>query len=276
MFKIETVNRRMLNLTQTLLANVIHIAEQAGEHLRYFYHRSVKVQMKSDSTPVTEADLFVSQFLMEKLTALTPHIPILSEECCHIPLSVRCQWPQYWLIDPLDGTQQFINHTDQFGVLIALMQGNQPVLGVIHIPMSKQTFSALQGTGSFKQGNFLKPRQIDFNQHIRIAVGSTLTQQKLLPFLNPCFRYQFIIYGSSGLKGTLVAEGKADCYVRLGKTGEWDTAASEILLAQLGGCIVNKQFEPLTYNQHENFDNPDFMMLCSNQAQWRQVFFFID
>lgn len=266
----------MLNLTQTLLANVIHIAEQAGEHLRYFYHRSVKVQMKSDSTPVTEADLFVSQFLMEKLTALTPHIPILSEECCHIPLSVRCQWPQYWLIDPLDGTQQFINHTDQFGVLIALMQGNQPVLGVIHIPMSKQTFSALQGTGSFKQGNFLKPRQIDFNQHIRIAVGSTLTQQKLLPFLNPCFRYQFIIYGSSGLKSTLVAEGKADCYVRLGKTGEWDTAASEILLAQLGGCIVNKQFEPLTYNQHENFDNPDFMMLCSNQAQWRQVFFFID
>ena len=106
-------------LTTHLLQDVIEIAQQAGEHLRCFYQRSVTVRMKEDNTPVTEADLFVSQFLTEKLTALTPQIPILSEENCHIPLTERQTWRSYWLIDPLDGTQQFINRTGQFSVLVS-------------------------------------------------------------------------------------------------------------------------------------------------------------
>ena len=105
-------------LTTQLLQDVIHIAQQAGEHLQRFYQHSVSVQIKADNTPVTEADLFSSQFLTEKLTALTPHLPILSEENCNIPLAERQAWASYWLIDPLDGTQQFINRTDQFSVLI--------------------------------------------------------------------------------------------------------------------------------------------------------------
>ena len=101
-----------MRITADLLQSTLDIANQAGNHLKDFYKKSVDIQTKSDNTPVTEADLFVSHFLTEKLTALTPNIPVLSEENCNISLDERCNWSHYWLIDPLDGTQQFINRTD--------------------------------------------------------------------------------------------------------------------------------------------------------------------
>ena len=176
-----------MQLSQSLLDQVCTLANEAGKHLARFYQQDVTIQTKSDNTPVTEADLFVSQFLIEKLTALFPDIPVLSEENCNIPFEQRQTWQTYWLIDPLDGTQQFIDRTDQFSVLITLVQNHQPVLGVVHFPILNITYYAMKGFGAFKQSNKeiirLQPRKIDLTKPLKIAVGATTSQKKVQSIL---------------------------------------------------------------------------------------------
>lgn len=265
-----------VSLSNSLLQSVLAIAQQAGEHIRAFYAKSVHIQTKSDNTPVTEADLFVSQFLIEKLTALTPNIPVLSEENCETPLEVRSKWAQYWLIDPLDGTQQFINRTGQFSVMIALVEHNQPVLGVICAPILDCTYYAMKGFGAFKQTQQgiipLTKRKINLSQTVKITLGSEKKISQVRSFLNPNFNYEFQVFGSSGLKGARVAEGIADCYVRLGDTGEWDTAAAQVILHETNGLIFDRTFTPLSYNQRETFTNPDFIMVADGQIDWENIF----
>ncbi|MGC6406800.1 3'(2'),5'-bisphosphate nucleotidase CysQ [Bisgaard Taxon 45] len=272
----------MLALSPLLLEHTLEIADQAGNFLVDFYTPSVQhdltIQTKQDNTPVTSADLFLSQFLIEQLTALTPDVPILSEESCKIPLQDREHWAEYWLIDPLDGTQQFINRTDQFSILITLVQHNKPVLSITHAPILKTTYYAMQGFGAYKKqhnkieklNNQTQPQQ----RRIKIAVGVGGIAQKIQPLLNPNYQYEFLVYGSSGLKGGLVAEGICDCYVRIGKTGEWDTGAAEILLHEMGGRVFDFAFQPLTYNQRESFINPNFVMVANAEFDWQNIFQF--
>ena len=272
----------MFALSEHLLQQTIAIAQQAGEHLMNFYQRAeVAVEIKSDNTPVTEVDLFLSQFLIEKLTAVSPNIPVLSEEQSDIPLSERAQWARYWLIDPLDGTKQFINRTGNFSILIALMERDangqpRPILSVIEAPVSGKTYYAMKGFGAYKmeqnRSQRLLPRSFA-GQTLRIAVGSHSEKPKVQAILKKFFA-EFVILGSSGLKGALVAEGLADCYVRLGNTSEWDTAAAELLLAEMGGKVMNTQFAPLTYNQRESLVNPHFVMVADGQLDWTTIFQF--
>ena len=286
----------MLPLNEHLLNQVLLIAYQAGKHLRRFYQQQVEVRIKEDNTPVTEADLFVSRFLTEKLRALFPNVPVLSEENCRIPFAERQYWQEYWLIDPLDGTQQFIDRTDQFAVLMTLVRKNKPTLSVIHAPILSTTYYALKDFGAFKKqgeqvvrltGELSKQHRIEVsnehrielsNQHriepLKIAVGATTSQEKVRALLPPNFPCEFIMFGSSSLKSGLVAEGVADCYVRLGRTGEWDTAGAEVLLAETGGTIFDLHFAPLTYNQRETLINPHFVMVADKSRDWRAVFQF--
>ena len=286
----------MLPLNEHLLNQVLLIAYQAGKHLRRFYQQQVEVRIKEDNTPVTEADLFVSQFLTEKLRALFPNVPVLSEENCRIPFAERQYWQEYWLIDPLDGTQQFIDRTDQFAVLMTLVCKNKPALSVIHAPILSTTYYALKDFGAFKKqgeqvvrltGGLSKQHRIEVsnehrielsNEHriepLKIAVGATTSQEKVRALLPPNFPCEFIVFGSSSLKSGLVAEGVADCYVRLGRTGEWDTAGAEVLLAETGGTIFDSHFAPLTYNQRETLINPHFVMVADKSRDWRAVFQF--
>ena len=278
----------MLPLNEHLLNQVLLIAYQAGKHLRRFYQQQVEVRIKEDNTPVTEADLFVSRFLTEKLRALFPNVPVLSEENCRIPFAERQYWQEYWLIDPLDGTQQFIDRTDQFAVLMTLVRKNKPALSVIHAPILSTTYYALKDFGAFKKqgeqvvrltGELSKQHRIELsNQHriepLKIAVGATTSQEKVRALLPPNFPCEFIVFGSSSLKSGLVAEGVADCYVRLGRTGEWDTAGAEVLLAETGGTIFDSHFAPLTYNQRETLINPHFVMVADKSRDWRAVFQF--
>ena len=286
----------MLPLNEHLLNQVLLIAYQAGKHLRRFYPQQVEVRIKEDNTPVTEADLFVSRFLTEKLRALFPNVPVLSEENCRIPFAERQYWQEYWLIDPLDGTQQFIDRTDQFAVLMTLVRKNKPALSVIHAPILSTTYYALKDFGAFKKqgeqvvrltGGLSKQHRIEVsnehrielsNQHriepLKIAVGATTSQEKVRALLPPNFPCEFIVFGSSSLKSGLVAEGVADCYVRLGRTGEWDTAGAEVLLAETGGTIFDSHFAPLTYNQRETLINPHFVMVADKSRDWRAVFQF--
>ena len=278
----------MLSLNEHLLNQVLLIAYQAGKHLRRFYQQQVEVRIKEDNTPVTEADLFVSQFLTEKLRALFPNVPVLSEENCRIPFAERQYWQEYWLIDPLDGTQQFIDRTDQFAVLMTLVRKNKPTLSVIHAPILSTTYYALKDFGAFKKqgeqvvrltGELSKQHRIEVSHEhriepLKIAVGATTSQEKVRALLPPNFPCEFIVFGSSSLKSGLVAEGVADCYVRLGRTGEWDTAGAEVLLAETGGTIFDSHFAPLTYNQRETLINPHFVMVADKSRDWRAVFQF--
>ena len=278
----------MLPLNEHLLNQVLLIAYQAGKHLRRFYQQQVEVRIKEDNTPVTEADLFVSRFLTEKLRALFPNVPVLSEENCRIPFAERQYWQEYWLIDPLDGTQQFIDRTDQFAVLMTLVRKNKPALSVIHAPILSTTYYVLKDFGAFKKqgeqvvrltGELSKQHRIELsNEHriepLKIAVGATTSQEKVRALLPPNFPCEFIVFGSSSLKSGLVAEGVADCYVRLGRTGEWDTAGAEVLLAETGGTIFDSHFAPLTYNQRETLINPHFVMVADKSRDWRAVFQF--
>ncbi|WP_118817388.1 3'(2'),5'-bisphosphate nucleotidase CysQ [Haemophilus haemolyticus] len=268
----------MLMLNEHLLNQVLLIAYQAGKHLQQFYQKQVHVELKEDNTPVTEADLFVSQFLTEKLTALFPNVPVLSEENCHISFEERKNWKEYWLIDPLDGTQQFINRTDQFSVLITLVRKNKPVLSVIHAPILSTTYYAMRDFGAFKkqvdQVKKLTKTTINFDRPLRIAVGATTSQEKVRSILPKDFPSEFVVVGSSSLKSGLVAEGAVDCYVRLGRTGEWDTAGAEVLLGETHGAIFDSHFEPLTYNQRETLINPHFVMVGDQSLDWRSIFQF--
>lgn len=266
----------MQTLNQSLLENIKRIAQEAGEHLKQFYARSVEIKIKADSTPVTEADLFISRFLTEKLQALTPNVPVLSEENCDIPLDERAKWQEYWIIDPLDGTQQFINRTDQFSIVIGLIQQNQPVLGVIYAPILDKLYFAMQASGAFLQENGkIRPLTASTNpkKGLTIAVGSHIHANKTRDILADT-QADFVEYGSSSLKAGLVVEGKADCYIRFGDTGEWDTAVAEVLLKEVGGAIFDFHFSPLTYNQRETLINPYFVMVADRTNHWDKIFLF--
>lgn len=269
----------MQTLDQSLLNKVLEIVFQAGEHLKRFYAQSVEVKLKADKTPVTEADLFVSRFVTDALKQLTPHIPVLSEEFCNIPLSERSRWQEYWIIDPLDGTQQFIDRTDQFSVMIGLVQQNRPVLGVIHAPILDKTYFAWQNNGCFLQENGkIRPlntiqQRSESEYSLKITLGSNKFEQVAAHLQSP-YQAEFYKYGSSSLKTGLVAEGKADCYVRFGDTGEWDTAVAEIILQEVGGKIFDLNFMSLSYNQRETFINPHFVMVRDKSKDWQKIFQF--
>lgn len=269
----------MQQLNQQLLENVLAIAQQAGEHLKAFYARSVEVQIKADHTPVTEADLFVSQFVIEQLQQLTPHIPVISEEEQKRPLTERESWQEYWIIDPLDGTQQFIDRTDQFSVVIGLVQQNRPVLGVIHAPILNKTYFAMSANGAFLQENgkirplATPPAATKKAHHLAVTIGASCSEKITLATQAP-YVAEFIQFGSCSLKAGLVAEGKADCYIRLGATGEWDTAVPEIILQEVGGQIADLNFKPLSYNQRESLINPPFIMVGDKTRDWQQIFRF--
>ncbi len=262
---------------QQLTESVLEIVYQAGRYLTEFYASSVKIHIKSDSTPVTEADLFLSKFLINALSKLTPNIPILSEENCQVSLDERSKWDEYWLIDPLDGTQQFIDRTGQFSVMVALVRYNKPVLGIIHAPIFDKTYYAIENQGAFlvekgKMQSLEKNCKIlEKSDRLVIAAGSGKHTKIKKSVQQP---FEFLRFGSSSLKAGLVAEGKADCYVSFGKTGEWDTAAAEVILSELGGEIYNLNFEPLTYNQRETFINPPFVMVRDKTVDWKKVYQF--
>lgn len=269
-----------------IISQVIDLINNAGELLLDFYHQTtaLEITQKSNHTPVTNADLALNDFLTASLKNLTPDIPVFSEEDADIPLAERQNWQRYWLIDPLDGTQQFIKRTGKFAILIALMERTngefRPILGAIHLPLIKTTFYATQGNGAFKQSPAgtvsLQPRPIQ--NPIRIAIGSHSSKCRLEGLLNTAFEYQFNIMGSSGVKSALVADNIADCYVRLGDTGEWDTAAAEIILQEIGGTVLDfsqgfQPNKPLTYNARESLINPNFIMLGNQDSDfWQKVF----
>ncbi|MCW8955758.1 MAG: 3'(2'),5'-bisphosphate nucleotidase CysQ [Gammaproteobacteria bacterium] len=256
-----------------LCYQVLNIARQAGEEILKIYNTSFNVELKSDQTPVTEADLVADRLIHQLLNQLTPDIPVLSEEADSIPFSIRRQWTRYWLVDPLDGTREFIKRNDEFTVNIALIDNHCSILGVINAPALKLDYFA------WKKGGAHKVQQMEAEQSIHcrkadpeqlvIAGSRSHASNKLRGFLDNLGNVELLSMGSS-LKSCLVAEGEADVYARLGPTSEWDTAAAQCIVEEAGGQIRQSDMSPMRYNTKDSLLNPDFFVFGDDSINWAE------
>ncbi|MDP5185690.1 MAG: 3'(2'),5'-bisphosphate nucleotidase CysQ [Alishewanella sp.] len=250
-----------------LLQNIIQIAEQAGAAILTVYQKDssdFNITDKADTSPLTAADLAAHQLIVQALTALTPEIPILSEEAADISWEIRQQWPRYWLVDPLDGTKEFIKRNGEFTVNIALIEQGEPVLGVIHAPVLERTYSAAKGIGSFvKNASGSLPIQVSKPGEVIRVVGSrSHPSPDLAGYLAQFPQHEMVAVGSS-LKFCLVAEGSADVYPRFGPTMQWDTGAGHIIALEAGAKVSFSGIDAQVYHR-ENLLNPHFMVSALN------------
>lgn len=263
---------------EKLLSIALESAKKAGvEIMKYYRDKNFTTQLKEDESPVTNADIAANDILMDCLRTLTPDIPIISEEVGALPLAQRQHWGKYWLLDPIDGTGEFIVGSGDFAVNIALVENGWPSMGVIHAPDQQVTYYAQTHLGAFKDERLKKNSQkiqvAEYQQQrpIKVAVSKRQNVALTEQYLNEAYNYQHVALGSCSLKNCLIAEGGADCYLRVGVTGEWDTGASQCILEQAGGTILSSEFKALTYNKRESLLNPDFVSLGNQNIPWQQV-----
>lgn len=263
-------------MPQSLLNIAIGTAQLAGEVvLEYYQARNFTQKTKADNSPVTSADLAANKVIMQQLAKLTPDIPIISEEVGAVAHEQRQHWHRYWLLDPIDGTGEFILGSGDFAVNIALVEQGKPTIGVIHAPEHKLTYFAQQDYGAFKDNGVTRHRMLvkpfEPNRVIKVAISRRQELTLIRQYLSNEFQYEFIALGSCSLKNCLIAEGGADCYLRIGPTGEWDTGASQCILEQAGGAIVSSDYQPLSYNQRDSLMNPDFISLGDQAFDWQNI-----
>ena len=261
---------------EKLLTIALQSSKKAGiEVTKHYQSGDYSAEIKEDNSPVTSADIASNQVLMDELKRLTPEIPIISEEVGALKLKERQAWQRYWLLDPIDGTGEFILGSGDFAVNVALVENGWPTIGVIHAPDHQQTYYAQKGLGAFKEdANTTKKLQVeeyDGKRRIKVAISRRQKLKTIEQYLHKTFDYQYIALGSCSLKNCLIAEGLADCYLRVGPTGEWDTGASQCILEQAGGSIIDSEFQPLSYNQRESLTNPDFIALGNSAIPWKKV-----
>jgi len=250
-------------LSEQLISATVEIAKEAGIAITEIYNSDFDYQLKKDLSPITAADNLSHNIITERLKILTPKIPILSEENCNIPYKIRSQWTQYWLVDPLDGTKEFISQNGEFTVNIALIENNIPIFGVIDIPVTNETYWGSKANGSFYSDANNDVKQINVpkdNQNpIRIVASRSHPSNMLASLLEIIVDYEIIEVGSS-IKFCLIASGQADCYPRFGPTSEWDTAAGEAIVRFAGGHFVTANGDLMSYNLKEDYLNPNFIV----------------
>jgi 3'(2'), 5'-bisphosphate nucleotidase len=253
---------------------VAAIARAAGERILAVYNRPFAVERKEDGSPLTAADRAAHELIVERLCALTPELPILSEESATIDYSVRSGWRRFWLVDPLDGTREFVKRNGEFTVNIALIDANRPVLGVVHVPVTGVSYLGVAGRGAWKeQGGARAPIRARPYRGGRATVVASRSHRgeavdRFLARLEAREgAYDTASFGSS-LKLCLVAEGAADIYPRLGPTSEWDTAAAQCVVEAAGGQVINIHGAPLRYNKPDIL-NPWFLVTGAGDYDWR-------
>ena len=253
---------KIISLNDDLISGVINIARQAGVAILDVYNTDFDISIKDDQSPLTEADTRANDIIIEGLEQITPDVPVLSEEGKDIPFEERSNWDAYWLVDPLDGTKEFIKKNDEFTVNIALLKLNQPVFGVVYAPALNKLFWGSSKKGSFKSNEGDTFMLISVNSQltnpVKIAVSRSHPSPKMKSFISQFDEYDLHPMGSS-LKICSVSEGTVHFYPRLGPTMEWDTAASHAIIRAAGGELINiGTNKPLEYNK-EDLLNPKFI-----------------
>jgi 3'(2'), 5'-bisphosphate nucleotidase len=254
-----------------LLSEVVTLARRAGDAILSVYGQQFEVTNKADHSPLTLADTKSHEIIVQGLRALTPDIPVLSEEASDIPYSERRQWQRYWLVDPLDGTKEFVSRNGEFTVNIALIEGHDAAMGVVHVPVSDTTYTGAGAAGATRQTG--REPAVPIRTSATAAtplriVGSRShrdsTLDRYLPRLEP---YQLVAVGSS-IKFCLVAEGSADFYPRFGPTSEWDTAAAQAVVEAAGGRVIQTDGQRLRYNAKAEVLNPHFLVSGDPTRDW--------
>ncbi len=262
-------------MSHPLIPAVIELVRAAGVATLPFWRADVAVHTKADESPVTAADLAAHHILCDGLRALAPDIPVLSEEAANIPLSERAQWQRWWLVDPLDGTKEFIAGSEDFTVNVALIEQGRVVFGVVGIPANGRCFYGGNGLGAWVAEADGAAREISSRlappQAFTVVASkrhSSPAQEALLQGLQAEFGELELASVGSSLKFCLLAEGLADCYPRLAPTSQWDTAAAQGVLEGAGGEVLDIQGATLTYEARDSFLNPSFLAL-PRAAAWR-------
>jgi 3'(2'), 5'-bisphosphate nucleotidase len=256
---------------EKLIDPIVALAQEAGNAILEIYATDFEVDTKSDESPLTKADLASNTVIEAGLKALTPDIPIISEESGLPPFDVRGKWSRYWLIDPLDGTKEFVNRNGEFTVNIALIDNKKPVLGVVHVPVQNKTYSGCEGVGAFIRVDGGEATRINVTAQsaspVRVVGSRSHRGASLDAFLDDLGDFEMLPMGSS-LKFCVVAEGGADIYPRLGLTSEWDTAAAQAVVEQAGGAVLELHGGPLKYNDKEDILNPHFLVRGPDDKDW--------
>lgn len=220
---------------------------------------------KDDGSPLTEADLASNRIIAKGLGKIAPQWRILSEESADVPFDERRHWTRYWLVDPLDGTKEFLRKTGEFTINIALIEECFPVLGVVYAPVIGKFYYAARGVGAFCEvGGKIEKLAVAqrCGEVIRVVASRSHRGEKLDAFLEKMGEFEAVSMGSS-LKFCLVAEGAADIYPRLAPTMEWDTAAAQCIVEEAGGKVVDLAGNRLQYNKMD-MHNSDFMAGLGN------------
>lgn len=253
------------------LPTVIELADAAGTEILRVYDSAFSVTFKHDRSPLTEADLGAQRIIAAGLKRLTPDIGMLGEESPPEVFRQRRTWSALWLVDPLDGTREFVKRNGEFTVNIALIEAGEPVLGVVYAPAKGMLYAAAHGAGAFR-------RDADGSRTpIRVCPQAPATLRilgsrshgdavldRMLERLGPHERVSI----GSALKFGLLADGRGDLYVRRGTTCEWDTAAGQAVVLEAGGCVVDFDGRPLRYNEHDHVTNPSFIAYADRTCDW--------
>lgn len=254
---------------QALLPGVCTAARAAGAAILEHYTGSFEVFDKRDGSPVTTADLAAHRIVAAHLAALTPEVPVLSEESAWIDWAERRRWITYWLLDPLDGTREFLSRNGQFTVNIALIHDHRSILGVVDAPATGELYYAAAGCGAYRVTGDNAPCAIStraLGEPPAVALGhySGTQVRSLLERVPERTEHRI----GSSLKSCRVAEGALDLYPRGGPTHEWDTAAAQCVVEEAGGLVVDWNLQPLRYNHSADMLNPAFLIAGDAQADW--------
>lgn len=251
-------------LDQINLKDIAQIAKEAGSAIMEIYEKDFTIDYKDDKSPLTEADIKSNEIICNALENLYPNIPILSEENKEVPYNERRTWDYFWLIDPIDGTKEFIKKNGEFTVNIALIHKDSPVLGVVYAPVLKDIYLSKQGEGAYKNDQRLPLRS---NEHpereLRVVASKSHLSEETQTFIDDLGskteHIEQVSKGSS-LKLCMVAEGEADIYPRLAPTMEWDTAAAHAVVLEAGKKVLQyDNYQSLVYNK-KSLLNPWFIV----------------
>ena len=262
-----------------LTEDLIALTRKAGEAIIEVYQTDFDVATKSDASPLTQADLAAHKVIASGLAELTPEIPLVSEESSPPSFAERQSWARYWLVDPLDGTREFVNRNDEFTVNIALIDGHRAMFGVVGVPVQGTVYTGDLETATALRhdpsGTTVLQGRTRLESDPLVVVASRShggeRLENYLAYLEQSFGEVERTPVGSSLKLCILAEGRADLYPRLGPTSEWDIAAAHAVLEAAGGTVWTVSGEPLAYNRKESFLNPEFFAAADSTYPWRSV-----
>ena len=261
---------------QQLVDALVEIVKDAGREIMKIYASDFDVVTKDDASPLTQADLASHRTIRDALNRLTPDIPVLSEESNLPDFATRKGWSRYWLVDPLDGTKEFVNRNGEFTVNIALIDGHRATLGVVGVPAQDIVYTGDVAERRAQRRDqrgiaAMHTRRMNRERELVVVASRSHGGERLEAFIDELgdrFNAVNRTPVGSSLKLCILAEGRADLYPRLGPTSEWDIAAAHAVLEAAGGAVMTFDHQPLRYNTKESLLNPEFLAVADEAFDW--------